>query len=72
MILPDVNVLIHAFRPDSSQHSVCRAWLAGVVSAAARFGLSPLVLSAVVPITPTPGLSGRRVKSMMRSGFARI
>ena len=54
MILPDVNVLIHAFRPDSSQHSVCRAWLAGVVSADARFGLSRLVLSAVVRITTDP------------------
>jgi len=51
VILPDVNVLIHAFRPDSSQHPVCRAWLAGVISADARFGLSRLVLSAVVRIT---------------------
>ena len=54
MILPDVNVLIHAFRPHSSQHSVCRAWLAGFVSADARFGLSRLVLSAVVRITTNP------------------
>jgi toxin-antitoxin system PIN domain toxin len=33
---------------------VCRAWLAGVVSADARFGLSRLVLSAVVRITTDP------------------
>jgi hypothetical protein len=51
VILPDVNVLIYAFRSDSPRHAVCRAWLAGIVSGDARFGLSPLVLSAVVRIT---------------------
>lgn len=51
MILPDVNVLIAAFRADLSQHAVCRPWLLGVVSGDARFGLSTAVLSAVVRIT---------------------
>ena len=32
MILPDVNVLLHAFRSDSSDHERCRAWLSGVVN----------------------------------------
>ena len=50
MILPDVNVLIYAFRADVPQHGVCRAWLNGMISGDARFGLSPLVLSAVVEI----------------------
>jgi toxin-antitoxin system PIN domain toxin len=51
MILPDVNVLIYAFRRDLPQHRVCRLWLAATVSGDARFGLSPMVLSAVVRIT---------------------
>ena len=51
MILPDVNVLIYAFRQDLPQHEFCRRWLTSVVSSDARFGLSPLVLSAVVRIT---------------------
>ena len=51
MILPDVNVLIYAFRGDLPQHAVCRRWIAAVVSSDARFGLSPLVLGAVVRIT---------------------
>ena len=51
MILPDVNVLIYAFRSDLPQHRVCRHWLASVVSSNARFGLSPMVLSALVRIT---------------------
>ena len=36
MILPDVNVLIYAFRRDVSQHRVCRPWLASVISNDAR------------------------------------
>jgi hypothetical protein len=51
MILPDVNVLIYAFRQDVSQHAVCRPWLDGVVLGGARFGISRLALSAVVRIT---------------------
>jgi len=54
MVLPDVNVLIYAFRADLAQHAVCRHWLAGVVAGNARFGLSPLALSAVVRITTNP------------------
>ena len=54
MILPDVNVLIYAFRRDLPQHAVCRRWLVGVVSGYARFGMSPLVLAAVVRITTNP------------------
>jgi hypothetical protein len=32
MILPDVNVLVHAFRSDFSDHNLCRSWLDGVVT----------------------------------------
>jgi toxin-antitoxin system PIN domain toxin len=51
MILPDVNVLIYAFRSDLPQHKVCRQWLLEVISGDARFGLSPAVLGAVVRIS---------------------
>jgi uncharacterized protein len=51
MILPDVNVLIYAFRRDTPQHAVCRAWLDSVISGDARFGMSPLALGAVVRIS---------------------
>jgi toxin-antitoxin system PIN domain toxin len=54
MILPDVNVLIYAFRADFAQHAVCRRWLIDVVSGDARFGLSPTTLAAVVRITTNP------------------
>ena len=54
MILPDVNPLIYAFRPDAPHHPVCRSWLARVITGDAKFGLSRLVLSAVVRITTDP------------------
>jgi uncharacterized protein len=54
VILPDVNVLLGAFRPDATQHKLCRDWLANVVAGDARFGLSPLVLSAVVRVSSNP------------------
>ena len=54
MILPDVNVLIYAFRQDAPHHTVCRPWLAEVIQGDARFGLSPLALSALVRITTNP------------------
>ena len=66
MILPDVNVLIRAFRPDLPQHSVCRPRLVDIVSRDARFGLSAMVLSAVVRITT----NGRIFKSPNSIGEA--
>lgn len=62
MILPDVNVLVYAFRPDAADHSRYRRWLQTVVASEEPYGMSPQVLAAVVRIcthlgifkTPTP------------------
>ncbi len=54
MILPDVNVLIYAFREDAPQHAISRVWLTEIVRGEERFGLSPVVLSAVVRIVTNP------------------
>ncbi len=51
MILPDVNVLIHALRQDSPEHAICNPWLNAVLDGQGAFGISPLILSAVVRIT---------------------
>jgi toxin-antitoxin system PIN domain toxin len=50
VILADVNVLIYAFRPDAPQHRVSKDWLETVVHGNARYGVSPLALSALVRI----------------------
>ena len=54
MILPDVNVLVHAFRADASDHALCRPWLDLVVNGQSRYGMSPQVLSSVVRVTTHP------------------
>lgn len=51
MILPDVNVLIYAFRKGVSQHAACRAWLNAVVQDVAPFAVSTLTLGALIRIT---------------------
>lgn len=51
MILPDVNVLINAFRTDAVHHHICRPWLQRTLEGDARFGMSRLALAAVVRIT---------------------
>src|SRR5579862_2799038 len=54
MILADVNVLIYAFRKDSLRHAVRKPWLDKIVGGDARFGVSPLALSALVRIVTSP------------------
>jgi toxin-antitoxin system PIN domain toxin len=51
MILPDVNVLVYAFRRDVPQHAICSRWLNRVLADDASFGISPLTLSAVTRVT---------------------
>lgn len=51
MILPDLNVLIYAFRAEVPEHPICRQWLQNVVDADTRFGISPLTLAAVARVT---------------------
>ena len=50
MILPDVNVLLYAFRRDAARHGDYRSWLENVVNGEAAYGISPQVLASVVRI----------------------
>ena len=59
MILPDVNVLVHAFRSDSGDHGLCRTWLDEVVNGDSRYGMSPQVLSGVIRVTTHPRVFAR-------------
>lgn len=43
MIVPDVNVLVHAFRSDSERHELCRRWLQDAVAGPETVGLSDAV-----------------------------
>ncbi|MHB8652902.1 MAG: TA system VapC family ribonuclease toxin [Terriglobia bacterium] len=50
MILPDVNVLVYAFRNDALGHRQYREWLDSVVNGDSAYAMSPQVLSSVVRI----------------------
>lgn len=54
MILPDVNVLLYAFRQDSADHLKYRNWLDAVVNGPAVYGMSPQVLASVIRIATNP------------------
>lgn len=54
MILPDVNVLIQAFRADANDHVLCRAWLESLVNGDSRYGMAPQVLSGVIRVATHP------------------
>lgn len=54
MVLPDVNVLVHAHREDSADHAGCYAWIERTLKGEAAFGLSELVLSSVIRIVTHP------------------
>jgi toxin-antitoxin system PIN domain toxin len=54
VILPDVNVLLYAFRRDSPSHTACRQWLDGVVNGDAAYGMSPQVLASVACVATHP------------------
>lgn len=45
MILPDVNILIYAYREGAPDHAAHREWLAGAVGGDASFAMSDVVLS---------------------------
>ena len=59
MILPDVNVLLYAFRSDSENHAAYRSWLKGILDGDAAYGMSPQVLASVVRLATHPRVFAR-------------
>jgi len=54
MLLPDVNVLVYAFCPDSPRHVEYQRWLDETINGSAAYGISDLVLSGFVRIVTHP------------------
>lgn len=54
MVLPDVNVLVYAFRPETENHARHRAFVQALVEGDEAFGLSSLVLSGFVRVVTHP------------------
>lgn len=54
MILPDVNVLIYAFRADTPQHDRCAAWLREAVTGGTGLALCDTVIASFLRIVTHP------------------
>lgn len=54
MILPDVNVLVYAYRKDTEDHSAYHRWLQDVVNGDEAYGLSDIALSGFIRIVTHP------------------
>jgi toxin-antitoxin system PIN domain toxin len=50
MLLPDVNVLVYAFRADMERHDEYRTWLLALVNSDEPYALSELVLSGFLRV----------------------
>jgi uncharacterized protein len=59
VILPDVNVLVYAFRSDVKEHDAYKAWLEGVINGDAAYGMSPQVLASVIRLATHPRVFAR-------------
>ena len=72
MILPDVNVLLYAFRSDAEHHSEYKAWLEGVINGPAAYGMAPQVLGTVVRICTHPRIFARPSSRDVVFNFCRV
>ena len=57
MDLPDVNVLVYAFRPDSQWHQMARRLLDDLSNGDRPFAVASLVISGFLRVTTMPGMA---------------
>ncbi len=70
MILPDVNVLLYAYRQDLADHPRCRDWLTDIVNGDAAYGISPQVLAGVIRVASHPRIFRRPSPTEEAAAFA--
>jgi len=71
VILPDVNILIYAFRTDSLDHARYREWLEAVINGPEAYGVSPQVLCSFIRIATHPRIYARPSRLEDALAFAR-
>jgi toxin-antitoxin system PIN domain toxin len=67
VLLPDVNVLVYAFRRDAENHLAYRDWMDGLVNGSASFGLAEPVLAGFLRVVTHPAIF--KTPSAMRSAL---
>lgn len=55
MVIPDVNVLVYAFRKDSTAHEVSRTWLEKQMDGPSVYGMADRVLEGFIRVVTHPG-----------------
>lgn len=69
MIVPDVNLLVHAYNADSPVHPPARAWLESILSDPAPVGLPWASALGFIRITTHPRLADRPLTPQVACGF---
>ncbi len=72
MILPDVNVLLYAFRSDSTDHAAYRKWLDRTVNGDSAYGISPQTLCSLIRISTHPRIYSRPSRLDDALAFSRV
>lgn len=67
MILPDVNILVYAYREDSPNHIDYRNWIESVITSDQAFGVTNIVLSGFLRIVTHPRIF--KTPSSIEQGF---
>lgn len=72
MILPDVNVLLYAFRSDSTHHAPALKWVEDLINGDEAYGMSPQVLASVVRLATHPRVFASPSRLDDALAFARV
>jgi toxin-antitoxin system PIN domain toxin len=70
LILPDVNVLVYAYREDAEAHQPFRDWLDEVINSEHPYGMSDLVLSGFIRVVTHPKVFREPTKASEAFAFA--
>lgn len=71
MILPDVNVLVYAYREDTPRHEEFLGWLEGVINSPQPFAVSEAVLCSFLRIVTHPRIFKSRSSLESAVSFVR-
>jgi len=72
LILPDVNVLLYAWRTDTPEHAAHRRWLQDVLNGEMAYGMSPQVLASVIRVATHPRIYVRPSRLAETQAFATL
>ena len=69
MILPDVNVLLYAFRRDSTRHADYRRWLEDIINDERAYGIAPQTQASLIRLSTHAGIYVRPSQLSEAVGF---